>query len=141
CAAAVTIAFWLVAAYADNGDRPAYVLAPEDSIVVRVPVADEFVTEKNPYRIDNDGYVNLPLLGRSKAAGLNVKQLETVLANGLKSYYLDPQVSVSVAEVHTEPVSVLGAVNTPGLQHMIGRETILEGLSRAGGLRTHAGQT
>jgi polysaccharide export outer membrane protein len=146
-AAAIASAFCLMAAPAiatpevqDNSERSAYVLCPEDTITVRVPVAEEFATEKNPYRIDNDGYVNLPIAGRWRAAGLSVKQLETELTNRLKTDYLDPQVSISVAEMHTAPDSILGAVNTPGLQRMIGRETILEGVSRAGGLRTDAGQ-
>jgi polysaccharide export outer membrane protein len=123
-----------------NSERSAYVLAPEDTILVRVPVAEEFATEKS-YRIDNDGYVNLPILGRWRAAGLNVKQLETELIQRLKNDYLDPQVSVSVAELHTQPVSILGAVNNPGLQRIAGGETIVEGLSRAGGLRPEAGRT
>ena len=145
-AVAATSAFCWIGAYAaaspDVGpDGGAYVLSPEDTIVVRVPVAEEFALEKNPYRIDNDGYVNLPIVGRWRAAGLNAKGLETQLTDRLKSYYLNPQVSVSVAELHTAPVSILGAVNSPGLQRMTGRETIVEGLSRAGGLRNDAGHT
>jgi polysaccharide biosynthesis/export protein len=125
----------------DKIERAPYVLAPEDSIVVRVPVAEEFATERAPYKIDNDGFINLPLLGRWKAAGLNLKQLEAELTQRLKTHYLNPQVSVSVAELHSQPVSILGAVNTPGLQRITGRETIVEGLSRAGGLRVDAGRT
>ena len=145
---AVTSAFYVVApcAAASPDHRPGTTirvhLAAEDTIIVRVPVAEEFASDKNPYRIDNDGFVNLPLVGRWRAAGLNLKRLETELADRLKSYYLDPQVSVSVAELHTAPVSILGAVNTPGLQRMTGRDTISgEALSRAGGLRNDAGET
>ena len=125
----------------DSGEHPAYVLAAEDTIAVRVPIAEEFATEKAPFRIDGDGYANLPLVGRTRAAGLSVKQLEAELAKKLKTYYLDPQVSVSVVEFHTQPVSILGSVNNPGLQRVTSRETIVEGLSRAGGLRVDAGNT
>ena len=125
----------------DNSGHPAYVLAAEDTIAVRVPIAEEFAVEKAPYRIDGDGYANLPLVGRTRAAGLSVRQLEAELAQRLKTYYLDPQVSISVVEFHTQPVSILGSVNNPGLQRITSRETIVEGLSRAGGLRVDAGNT
>jgi polysaccharide export outer membrane protein len=125
----------------DRGERVDYLLAPEDTILVRVPDAEEFALEKTPYRIDNEGYVNLPLLGRWRAAGRTTSQLETELTQQLKSYYLAPRVAVSVAELHTQPVSILGAVTTPGLQRITERETLLEGLSRAGGLRPEAGRT
>lgn len=118
-----------------------YVLTAEDTIVIRVPDSVEFGAEKTSFRIDDEGYVNLPLIGRRRAAGRTTRQLESELTEPLKSYYLAPRVSVSIAEFHTEPVSVLGAVNTPGLLRMNGEETLLEMLSRAGGLRSDAGQT
>jgi polysaccharide export outer membrane protein len=46
-----------------------------------------------------------------------------------------------VGELHTEPVSVLGAVTTAGVQRSNGRETLLEAISRAGGPRNDAGRT
>jgi polysaccharide export outer membrane protein len=127
----------------EHADRESvgHVLAPEDTIWVRVPDAEEFSQEKTSYRIDKEGFVNLPMLGRWRAAGLTARQLETELTQNLKSYYLSPRVAVTIAELHTEPVSVLGAVTTPGVQTSIGRDTLVEALSRAGGLRTDAGRT
>jgi polysaccharide export outer membrane protein len=118
-----------------------YVLAAEDTIFVRVPDADEFAQEKTPYRIDKEGFVNLPMLGRWRAAGLTTTQLETELNQKLKPYYLSPRAAVSVAELHTEPVSILGAVTTAGVQRSTARDTLVEALSRAGGLRNDAGRT
>ena len=115
--------------------RSEYVLSPDDTIQIRVPDAEEFSSEKNTYRIDNEGYVNLPLIGRWRVMGMTVRQAETELTQRLKGYYLVPRVSVSVSEQHTLPVSILGSVNNPGLQRLNGHETIVEGLSRAGGLR------
>lgn len=125
----------------ETSQRPGYVLTPEDTIQVRVPDAEEFPAEKNPYRIDNEGYVNLPLIGRWRVGGLTVHQAESELTDRLKNFYLKPRVSVTVADQHTLPVSILGAVNNPGLQRINGQETIVEGLARAGGLRIEAGQT
>ncbi len=124
-----------------SNSRPEYVLSPEDTLQIRVPEAEEFSVDKGTYRIDNEGYVNVPLIGRWRAVGMTVGQAETELTQRLKTYYLTPHASVSVAEQHTVPVSVLGAVNNPGLQRLNGPETIVEALSRAGGLRIEAGQT
>src|SRR5688500_1030097 len=61
--------------------RPNYVLGPNDQILIRAPGADE-INEK-PFRIDAEGYVNLPLVGRVRAAGMTVQQLEADLAKRL----------------------------------------------------------
>ncbi len=49
-------------------DRPAmvYLLAPNDVLVVRATNADEL--SDKPFRIDLDGFLNLPLVGRIRAA-------------------------------------------------------------------------
>jgi polysaccharide biosynthesis/export protein len=126
---------------ADGQTGSDYVLAPQDTILIRVPDSAEFGTEKISFRIDDDGYINLPLIGRHRASGRTARQLEAELTEPLKRFYLNPRVAVSVVEFHTEPVSVLGAVTTPGLVRMNGQETLLEILSKAGGVRSDAGQT
>jgi protein involved in polysaccharide export with SLBB domain len=50
-------------------------------------------------------------------------------------------VTVSLAEVRSQPVSVLGAVNRPGVQQIDSPKTVVEMLSLAGGLREDAGHT
>src|SRR5437868_1320083 len=96
---------------ADNKTNvPGYLLTAEDTILIRVPDSTEFGAEKAPFRIDAEGGVNLPLIGRRQAAGRTTRQLETELTEPLKSYYLEPRVTVSVVDFHTEPVSVLGEI-------------------------------
>jgi len=46
---------------------------------------------------------------------------------------------VSVEEVRSQPVSILGAVNTPGVHQVQGHKTLLEMLALAGGIRPDAG--
>jgi polysaccharide export outer membrane protein len=50
-------------------------------------------------------------------------------------------VSVTVTEVNSHPISVVGAVNTSGVQQAQGSKTLIEALSQAGGLRSDAGNT
>jgi len=119
------------------GDVSPYVLGPEDQITIRALDAEE-ISDK-PFTVDNSGFVTLPMLGRVKAAGLTVPQLETTIADRLKQFLWQPQVAITVSEFHSQPVSVIGAVNTPGVQQLRGRKTLVEALSSAGGLRPDAG--
>ena len=118
---------------------PSYVLGPDDQVVIRVLDSDEIGA--SPFRIDMRGYINVPLAGRLHAAGLTVDQLEAALAARLKEYLQTPTVTVSVSEFRSQPVSVLGAVNTPGVHQIRGRKTLFEVISEAGGLKTEAGNS
>lgn len=114
-----------------------YVLGPEDQITIRSLGAEE-ISDK-PFTIDSSGVVTLPMVGPVKAAGLTVNQFESSLAGKLKEFYWEPKVAVTVSEFHSQPVSVIGAVNTPGIQQLRGRKTLIEILSLSGGLRPDAG--
>src|SRR5262249_583417 len=79
------------------------------------------------------------MVGRVHVAGLTVQQTEQQLNKDLSKYIRDPQVVVNVSEIRSQPVSVLGAVNTPGVHQIQGHKTLLETLSQAGGIRQDAG--
>jgi polysaccharide export outer membrane protein len=119
--------------------RAGYRLGPDDQVVLRVANAPD-ISDK-PVRIDADGFIKIPMIGRVQAAGLTASQLETELAKRLKVYLEEPDVSVSVAEFHSQPVSIIGAVGSPGLHQLEGHKTLVEMLSMAGGLRPDAGPT
>lgn len=109
---------------------PSYVLGPDDQVVIHVLDSDEIGA--SPFRIDMRGSINVPLAGRLQAAGLTVDQLEAALAARLQEYLQTPVVTVSVSEFRSQPVSVLGAVNTPGVHQIRGRKTLFEVISEAG---------
>lgn len=115
-----------------------YVLGADDSIFVTVFGSEDFVG-KTPYQIDGNGEVSLPLVGRIAASGATVKVLEQRVTDALHQYLLNPRVSVTVAEFRSQPVSVIGAVNTPGVVQLRGHKRLMEVLSLAGGLRNDAG--
>lgn len=121
----------------NNQLRSTYLLGPNDQLEISGPELTEFGNK--PVRIDSDGEVQAPLVGRIHAAGLTVQQVEQELNHALKKYIREPQAVVSVVEVRSQPVSVLGAVNTPGVHQIRGHQTLLEMLAMAGGLRPDAG--
>ncbi len=116
-----------------------YVLGSNDLISIHATDADE-INDK-PIRIDEDGYIRLPMAGRIKASGLTLDQLQTVISDRLRTYIKDPQAAVSVVESHSERVSVLGSVKSPGLHELEGHRTLVEVLALAGGLADDAGST
>jgi polysaccharide export outer membrane protein len=91
------------------------------------------------YRVDEKGNLDLPMIGSLRAAGLTVHQVESEVAGKLRVYIREPQVTVFLSEMRSQPVSVLGAVNAPGVHQLQGHKTLIEMLSMAGGLRQDAG--
>ncbi len=95
-------------------------------------------------RVNETGYISLPLMpSKVRAAGLNPFQLQDKLAellqtNGLVS---TPQVTVSVKEQHSQPITVIGAVKNPMVIQALRKTTLLQALSQAGGIADDAGAT
>jgi len=117
--------------------RSTYLLGPDDLLDISGPELSEMANK--PVRIDSDGDIQVPPAGRVHVAGLNVQQTEQELNKVLSTYIRHPQVVVTVTELRSLPVSILGAVNTPGVHQVQGRKTLLEMLSLAGGIRSDAG--
>ena len=111
---------------------PDYVIGPEDVLDIDVFNVPELA---KTVRVANDGTISLALLGHVPVAGLTTRQLREQLESKYGEKYLEgPQVSVFVKEYHAQPVSVIGAVERPGLYQLTAPRTLIEVLSMAGGL-------
>jgi polysaccharide export outer membrane protein len=111
---------------------PDYVIGPEDVLDVEVFNVPELT---KTVRVANDGFISLPLLERVKAAGYTTTELRQELEEKWGETYLQqPQVSIFVRDFHARPVSVIGAVERPGLYYLAARRSLIEVLSMAGGL-------
>jgi polysaccharide biosynthesis/export protein len=117
-----------------------YVLGPDDEIMIRgIEYSEISGKPDTPVLIGTNGNITLPLIGRVKAGGLTVEQLEEELTTRFKEFIQEPQISVTVIEFRSQPVSVFGAVTKPGIVQLRGRQTLYEVLSAAGGPRDTAG--
>jgi len=116
-----------------------YVLGPDDLISVRILQAPDLADK--PIRIDLNGFIDLPFVGRIRAAGATVEVLRAELETKFATIIREPQVSVNVEEYRSQPVSVIGAVITPGVHQIRGKKTLVEVVALAGGLRQDAGNT
>ena len=114
-----------------------YVLGPGDTISLRVLHLEE-ISDK-PVRVGNTGVIKLPLIGQIKVSGMTVQELEADIAERLKDTLNDPQVSVNITDYRSQPVSILGWVNKPGVVQLEGRKTLFEVLTLAEGVKPEAG--
>jgi len=103
-----------------------YLLGPGDQLQISDPELTELANK--PVRVDGDGSVDVPLAGRVHVGGLTAQQGQQELNKALSTYIRHPRFIVEVSEVHSQPVFVLGAVNTPGVHQVQGRKTLLENI-------------
>jgi polysaccharide export outer membrane protein len=116
-----------------------YIIGPEDVLAIDVFNVPEL---KQSVRVSNDGTVALPLLGSIKAAGRTAQQLGHELEREYGRTYLEiSQISVFVSQFHSQPISMIGAVNKPGIYQLTGPRTLIEVLSMAGGPAKESGRS
>lgn len=107
--------------------------------VVRISVYQQADLE-TIVRVSNQGTLVMPLIGPVMARGRTVAQLaEAVTAKLADGYLVDPHVNVYIEEFRSQKVTILGAVNGPGLYEISGDISFLELVSRAGGFTALAG--
>lgn len=107
--------------FAPNMNMPTpanYVLGPGDELIIDVWGDSELNVR---YTIAPDGHITVPGLGRIQLSGLSVKQAESKIRNEFSTIYSDldsytPRtfLAVSVGNVRTIKVNVMGEVVTPG---------------------------
>ncbi len=88
--------------------------------------------------VSKDGYIDFPIFGRVKAAGLTVAKLSENLQNRMISEGLMKDAKVTT-KIMSFKVTVLGDVKNPGTQSYTGeRLTLLEAIGRSGDLNSSA---
>ncbi|HDJ22823.1 MAG TPA: hypothetical protein ENF17_02905 [Candidatus Aminicenantes bacterium] len=116
-----------------------YRIGPKDLLEISVFGLDDLNTT---VRVSEEGKITLPLLGEVKVQGLTKTEVEKELARLLEKKYLqNPQVTVFIKEYQSKRVSILGAVQNPGPYELLGRQTLLQIISEAGGMTEDAGET
>ncbi len=119
-------------------ERSDYRIGRQDLLEVKVFAVDEL---NQTVRVADDGSITMPLLGRLAVDGLTKTELEQKIAAELAERFVrDPQVTVFVKEYESKRIAVSGAVKKPDTYEMLGRKTLLEMLSMAGGLDKDLGK-
>jgi polysaccharide export outer membrane protein len=108
-----------------------YVIGAADTLSITV-VGEPDLSAK--YRVDGDGSITMPYIGRQMAAGLTVAELQNKITTQLKDGYLqNPQVLIDVDVYKARSVLVVGEVRSPGKVQLTGLTmSLLEALALAG---------
>jgi len=112
-----------------------YVIGPRDLLEIKVFELPEF---DQTVRVSEDGSITLPLIGNVQVGGLTKDKAEEKLSELLQKYVKKAQVSIFIKEYQSSRVAIIGAVEKPGMYELVGRQTLLQMISQAGGFKDSA---
>lgn len=113
-----------------------YIVGPRDLLEIKVFELPEL---NQTVRVSEDGSITIPLLNRVIVGGMSKDAVERKLAELLEERFVkNPQVSVFIREYQSRVVAVIGAVEKPGMYELVGRQNLLQMVSKAGGIKENA---
>jgi polysaccharide export outer membrane protein len=115
-----------------------FLLGPEDVLEVTVWRNQDL---SRIVVVRPDGKISLPLVGDVQASGLSASQVAAKIAARLTEFKENPNVSVSIKEVNSYFIYVLGEVAKPGKYPIKSYATVLQGVSLAGGFTNFASKS
>lgn len=121
-----------------NSAGDTYLLGSRDLLEIRVLEVPELNVDR---RVSEGGVVDLPLIGQLPVAGLTADEARDRLRALLQSKYVNSAtVSITIKEYVNKTVSVVGAVQRPGMLSVSGQWDLVQVISAAGGLSASAGR-
>lgn len=125
---------WLSGSLFAQNDRVAedYIIGEEDVLAVSVWREPDLSVPEMVVR--HDGKISVPLINDIVASGKTTSQLKETITEKLREFVEDPHVSVIIIRGYSNNVTVVGQVNKPQLYALGSPTTVLDILSRAGGL-------
>ena len=131
--AAAGVIFVLLASIAHAAAPPrtrGYVIGPDDVVAV---VDFDQADLSGKYTVQADGTFTFPMIGKVKAGGLTLPELETELKKQLADgFFRNPQLSVSIDQYRSQQIYIVGEVRTPGSYMLKGPMTLIEAIALAG---------
>lgn len=126
--------------FAPNMNMPTpanYILGAGDQIIIDVWGDSELNVQ---YTIAPDGHITVPGIGRIQLSGMNVKQAESRIRTQFSTIFSDLDSSephtflaISVGNVRTIKVNVMGEVRTPGTYTLSSFSSAFHAMYAAGG--------
>ena len=112
-----------------------YIIGVED--VLSLSVWKEIELSKS-VNVRPDGKVSFPLVGDLQAAGKTPRQLSQAISEALAKYIKEPLVTVTVEQVNSFKVYLLGELGRQGELILKRRTRLLQAIAQAGGLSPYA---
>ncbi len=117
-------------------DSAEYRITAGDVLSVRVWNQETMSTPRT--RVRDDGKISIPFLQDVEVAGMTTGELASRLAVKLKTYVVNPVVTVALEERRPVRIAVLGEVTHPGSYDIESGSGVLHALAAAGGLTDYA---
>jgi polysaccharide biosynthesis/export protein len=144
----ITIALLLL--LAQTAPQPPPAIAPAGTVaddysigiadVINVTVFGEPEASRLGATVDNDGTIDMPLIGRVKVAGRTSRAVEKDIKDRLAGKYLvNPSVSIEIVKYRSKIITVQGYVKAPGEYPLEGNVSITSALAKAGSMSLDAG--
>lgn len=108
-----------------------------DSDVIRVNVWKEPEVSQTVV-VRTDGNISLPLINEVKVSGMTPLQIQDLVAEKLKGFLNNPQVTVTVIEIRSKRAFITGEVSRPGTYSLNAQTTVLQLIAQAGGFTPFA---
>ncbi len=120
---------------ANDSGQSDFILGDGDTIEISVYRHDDL---NSTVRIDSSGKIMFPLIGDLKVTGKSLYMLRDEMQDKLSKYLINPQVTINVQSVQSQKIIVLGEVNSPGIFTLDSEISVLEAITRAGGMTNNA---
>jgi polysaccharide export outer membrane protein len=115
-----------------SGPQPVnYVIGPQDVLVITSYDQPELTGK---FTVETDGTFTYPLVGRVRAGGRTLREVEAEIRKLLvdQGFFLNPSIAVSIETYRSQRIYVVGEVRTPGAYPLSGDMRLVEALALAG---------
>jgi polysaccharide export outer membrane protein len=129
--------------YSLSGDIPDPAKAPNEFYAIGAGDALNVHLWKEPtlsgsVKVRPDGFITLPLINEVQVAGMTTAELRKMLESKYRAFVNDPFVTVRVEGIASSEIFLIGQVTRPGAYPVTGNDTVVQLLTRAGGLTIFA---
>src|SRR5580692_4471294 len=102
-----------------------YVVGPQDVLMI---TSYDQADLSGKFTIEADGTFTYPLIGRLKAGGLTLREVEAQLKKQLvqDGFFKNPQITVAVEQYKSQKLFVVGEVRMPGSYPLSGEVNLVE---------------
>jgi len=125
--------FFPFATNAINAQDTDYIIKKGDVLSIAVMGHPEFSLER--VIVLPDGFVQFPGLGSVQASGMTVKSFTKLVSDNVGKFVLNPIVTVFISNLPSQIVNVIGYVNRPGQIPIFEKISVMDAISRAGGIK------
>lgn len=115
---------------------PEYLVGPYDELTINIngePAMDSLVV-----RVDSFGFIQLPLINRLKVSGKPLLEIQQELIEAYSREFRDPWILTSISAYNSQPVYLLGELQSPGVYNLERPTNIMQALGIAGGVTQSA---